>query len=763
VKTPEDQLWAIVDTIPTLAWSSSHPDGAAEFFNRRWLDYTGMSAEEARGWGWKTAVHADDLTGLVDYWRSILASGEPGETEARLRRFDGEYRWFLFRAEPLRDDFGDIVRWYGANTDIEDRKRAEALLAAEKRTLEMVASGARLVDILENLCDTIDAQADNIISTVLLMDADGMHLRPVAGRRVPRGWVETTGPLAVGPGRGSCGTAAFLKQRVIASDIATDPLWIRYRDVALSNGLRASWSQPLLSKTRQVLGTFGMHYTEPRIPSETDLRLIESASHIAVIAIEGERSLAALTKAFDEIARSEAELRTIVDAIPQLIVTLGADGNFLYANRAMQVYTGLPKEEMGLESFGKVFHPEDSERLRVERDVAIARRIPFEYERRVRRKDGQYRWFLVQFNPLLNERGDVIRWYATGTDIDDRKQAEERTRQENFALREQIDQFFMFEEIVGSSPALKTVLSSIMKVAPTDSTVLIAGETGTGKELIARAIHKSSQRADRAFITVNCASLPSSLIASELFGHEKGAFTGATQRRLGRFELANGGTIFLDEIGELPAETQIALLRVLQEREFERVGGAQTIRVDVRVVAATNRDLEASMADGTFRADLFYRLNVFPIHVPPLRERQDDILSLLEYFVQRFGRKLGKSFSKIDKHTVELFQSYDWPGNVRELQNVVERSVIISPDDVFCVDEAWLSTDTAKKRLAHSVPEPVNGDRDRERQTIEAALEESGGRVYGANGAAAKLQIPPTTLDSKIKKLRIRKSHFKPY
>jgi transcriptional regulator with GAF, ATPase, and Fis domain len=308
---------------------------------------------------------------------------------------------------------------------------------------------------------------------------------------------------------------------------------------------------------------------------------------------------------------------------------------------------------------------------------------------------------------------------------------------------------------------LKTVLSSIVKVAPTDSTVLITGETGTGKELIARAIHKSSQRADQAFITVNCASLPSSLIASELFGHEKGAFTGALQRRQGRFELANGGTIFLDEIGELPAETQVALLRVLQAREFERVGGMQSIHVDVRVVAATNRDLEDAMANGSFRADLFYRLNIFPIHMPPLRERKDDILTLLEYFVQRFGRKLGKTFSKIDKRTVELFRSYDWPGNVRELQNVVERSVIVSPDDVFCVDEAWLSTDSAKKRSGQHGPEPANGDSGRERQIIEAVLAESGGRVYGTNGAAAKLRIPPSTLDSKIKKLQIRKSHFK--
>jgi formate hydrogenlyase transcriptional activator len=763
VKTPEEQFRAIIDTIPTLAWSA-RPDGSAEFFNRRWLEYAGISIEEARDWGWTAAVHADDLNRLADYWQSILASGQPGEIEARLRRSDGEYRWFLFRAEPLRDDLGAIIRWYGANTDIEDRKRAEALLAAEIRTLEMIANGARVADILENLCDTIDAQGRNVLSAVMLMDADGLCLRPVAGPRLPKAWVEAITPLKIGPEIGSCGSAAFLQQRVIVSDIATDPLWVDYRDIALSHGLRAAWSQPLLSKDQQVLGTFGMYYAEPRIPGETDLRLIEGAGHIAVIAIEGERSQAALASAFDEIAKSEAELRTITDAIPQLIIAIGADGNFLYANRAVLEYTGLTKEEVGSESFVKVFHPEDSERLRDERDVAISLRIPFEYERRVRRRDGQYRWFLTQYNPLLDERGEVIRWYATGTDIEDRKQAEERTRKENFALREEIDRVSMFEEILGTSQALQAVVSRVVKVAPTDSSVLITGETGTGKELIARAIHKRSGRSQRAFVSVNCAALAPSLISSELFGHEKGAFTGATQRRLGRFELANGGTIFLDEIGELPADIQVALLRVLQEREFERVGGAQSIQVDVRVVAATNRDLEAAIANGTFRRDLYYRLNVFPIQVPPLRERRDDILTSLEYFVQRFGRKVGKTFTKIEKHTIELFRSYDWPGNVRELQNVVERSVIVSPDDVFCVDEAWLSRDATKTRSGQCVAEPTSGDdSDRERKIIEAVLAESGGRVYGSNGAAAKLRIPPSTLDSKIKKLQIRKSHFKLY
>jgi formate hydrogenlyase transcriptional activator len=373
----------------------------------------------------------------------------------------------------------------------------------------------------------------------------------------------------------------------------------------------------------------------------------------------------------------------------------------------------------------------------------------------VRRRDGQYRWLLVQYNPLHGERGAVIRWYATGTDIDDRKQAEERTREENFALREQIDQVFMFEEIVGSSPALKTVLSGIVKVAPTDSTVLITGETGTGKELIARAIHKGSQRAGQPFITVNCAAIPSSLIASELFGHEKGAFTGALQRRQGRFELAHSGTIFLDEIGELPAETQIALLRVLQERQFERVGGSRVISADVRIIAATNRDLAAAIASGTFRADLFYRLNVFPIDVPPLRNRKEDIPVLVEDFVKSYAEKAGKEISKIDKKTLELCQSYRWPGNIRELQNIIERSVILCTGDALWIDEAWLSSQEAP-RLESSGPLTQNVQKY-EKGLIEAALVESKGKVAGPNGAGAKLGIPRSTLDLKIKQLNIKK------
>ena len=332
---------------------------------------------------------------------------------------------------------------------------------------------------------------------------------------------------------------------------------------------------------------------------------------------------------------------------------------------------------------------------------------------------------------------------------------------ENLALRDEVDRVSMFEEIVGTSQALQAVLSRVIKVAPTDSGVLITGETGTGKELIARAIHKRSRRSERAFVSVNCAALAPSLISSELFGHEKGAFTGATQRRPGRFELANAGTIFLDEVGELPADVQVALLRVLQEREFERVGGTVSIKVDVRVIAATNRNLEAAKANGTIRSDLFYRLNVFPIEVPPLRERKDDVLMLLEYFVHRYAKKVGKNFGKINKRTLELFRSYDWPGNIRELQNVVERSVIVSSDGIFGVDEAWLSRNAGQASWRHPGSENIDGNSSPERQIIEVALAESRGRISGPKGAAAKLQIPPSTLESKLKKFKISKNYFK--
>jgi formate hydrogenlyase transcriptional activator len=586
-KAAAAQVRKILDTIPTFA-SCNLPDGSNEFLNQRWHDYTGLSPEEARGRGWRVTVHPDDLQKVLDTFRALRVSGESREIEHRLRRHDGAYRWFLFRIEPLRDELGNIVRWYATNTDIENLKRIE-----------------------------------------------------------------------------------------------------------------------------------------------------------------------------EKLRQDEREIRRITDAIPLAIVIQQPDGTPIYANQAVLDYSGFTMENAVASDFrARLFHPEDLERLREERQAALSRGLPFEIEQRARQKDGQYRWFLIRYNPFRDEQGHLVRWYATGTDIDDRKRTEDRVRNENMALREDIVRSSMFEEIVGSSAPLRRVLAQVEKVAPTVSTVLILGETGTGKELMARAIHNRSKRAGRAFIRVNCAAIPPPLVASELFGHERGAFTGALQRRLGRFELADGGTLFLDEVGELPLEAQVALLRVLQDREFERVGGSQTISVDVRVLAATNRDLGAAVAEGTFRQDLFYRLNVFPLRMPALRERGDDIPILVKYLVNRYAERTGKNIRHINKRTLDLFQAYDWPGNVRELQNVIERAVILCDGETFAVDDSWLTPVVAPHSVATRSPLVANLV-EHEREVIEHALREAEGVIGGPAGAAAKLGIPRQTLESKIKKLGIKRHRFK--
>jgi len=758
-KESEAQLRKIIDTIPTLAWCNL-PDGSNEFLNQRWHDYTGLSPEEAHGWGWKVTIHPEDLQKLMDKWWALLASGQPGEIEARLRRYDGEYRWFLFRVEPLRDELGHIVRWYGTSIDVEDRKRAEAalqwseaLLAGEKRVLEMIAKGDALPRILDALCRVVEEQSSDMLSSFLLLDANGTHLRHGAAPRLPNSYIEAIDGVAIGPTGGSCITAAYRAAPVVVSDIAVDPLWAEYRDLPLAHGLRACWSAPIISSEAKVLGTFAMYYREPRSPSPQDLYVLEQIASLAAVSIKHQR-------AEEKLRQDERELRQITDAIAQTIMVLEPDGTALYANQSMLDFSGLTMEAVMAADFRtRFFHPEDVERLRDERQQALSMGVPFENEQRARRKDGQYRWFLIRYNPLHDEQGHVIRWYATGTDIEDRKQAEERIRNENLALREEIAHSSMFEEIVGSSEPLRKVLVQVAKVAPTDSTVLILGETGTGKELIARAIHKRSTRSARAFIRVNCAAIPSALLASELFGHEKGAFTGALQRRLGRFEAAHGGTIFLDEIGDLPAETQMALLRVLQEREFERLGSNQPITVDVRVLAATNRDLPAAVAAGTFRQDLWYRLNVFPLQIPSLRERVDDIPLLVAYLIERYATRAGKKIRTINKQTVDLFQAYDWPGNIRELQNVVERAVILCASDTFAVEERWLQRD-APPRSGPAMP-LVAARAEHERALIEAALAACRGRVSGPAGAAVKLGLPRQTLESKLKALGIHLQRFK--
>jgi PAS domain S-box-containing protein len=585
-------------------------------------------------------IHPDDQIKFQARLDEALAEKRDFELEFRIILPDGTMRYIQSVGHPVLNAAGEVEELVGTGMDVTRQKRAEALLSAEKRMLEKITAGVELKEVLGSLCDAVEEQAHNLISMLMLMDADGKRLWPVAERGAPKEWIEAVNPLPIGQNAASCGTAAFLKQQVIAADIASDPLWIAHREVALANNLRACWSQPLISKDQEVLGTLAMYYPAPRKPREEDLELMQRAAHVAQIAIERDRSQAALQKAFEEI---------------------------------------------------KVL------------------------------KDKLY--------------------------------------EENLALREEVDQASMFEEIIGTSLALQEVLSRVAKVAPSDSTVLITGETGTGKELVARAIHKRSQRAGCAFVSVNCAAIPSSLIASELFGHEKGAFTGALQRRIGRFELAEGGTLFLDEVGELPAETQVALLRVLQEREFERVGSSQPISSDVRMIAATNRNLDAAVAAGAFRSDLFYRLNVFPIGVPPLRQRPEDIPLLVNYFIGRYSEKVAKKIAGIEKRSLDLLSNYSWPGNIRELQNVIERSVILSETDVFAVDESWFA---AQPAAFEGPPTSLNKRiLDQEREMIEAALAEANGRVSGISGAAAKLGIPASTLESKIKTLGIKKTKFK--
>ena len=477
-------------------------------------------------------------------------------------------------------------------------------------------------------------------------------------------------------------------------------------------------------------------------------------------------------------ADSEDLLRRMADAIPEAVwITTVDPEQILYVSAGFERVWGIPVDGLYLNPrlWTEMIHADDRARVtdRFTRWMGGDNVDYQDVEFRIVRTDGTVRW--------INARGVLFRdghgrpYQASGisTDVTDRREAErtlerafveiqllkDRLQQENIALREEIDKTSMFEEIVGTSAALRAVLENIARVGPTDSTVLITGETGTGKELVARAIHKRSARASRPFVSVNCAAIPASLIASELFGHEKGAFTGALQRREGRFEVAAGGTIFLDEVGDLPAETQIALLRVLQEREFERVGGSRPIRADVRVIAATNRELDTAVRDRTFRADLFYRLNVFPLDVPPLRDRREDITLLVEYFTHRFSNRAGKRIGKISRRTLDLLDRYDWPGNIRELQNVIERAVIISDGSTLSIDRRWLSSEVTRPPAAHTANPATLVDH--ERHVIEVTLAETRGRVSGPFGAAIRLGLPASTLESKIKTLQIDKARYR--
>jgi PAS domain S-box-containing protein len=646
------------------------------------------------------------------------------DIEFRIILPDGTAKSIHTVGHPIFNPRGDLVQFVGSSTDITESKRAEeALRRSEERHRSVLETATDAVV-------SIDESGNIIFANPATTKTFGYQISEMIGQ-----------PLTM-----------------LIPEAMREVHKAGFQRYLETNQRHADWGG---------LQLIGLRKNGEEFPGEVSFgEILESGHHIFTGFI---RDTTERKQAEEKIRQSETELRQILDLTPQHLRVLAADGSLVYANEVALKYHGLTMDQLGQqrplaqwrtdELPLTFFHPDDRERAMRELKDKFLSGCAHETEVRLLRHDGTYRWFLIHRNPLRDGQGRITRWYAAATDIEERKQAEQRLQDENVALREEIDRASMFEEIVGISPALHAVLSRVSKVAPTDSTVLITGETGTGKELIARAVHRRSPRCSRAFVSVNCAAVPRDLIASELFGHEKGAFTGATQRRLGRFELAEGGTIFLDEVGELPAETQIALLRVLQEHEFERVGGTGTIRNNVRVIAATNRDLQAATAASTFRSDLFYRLNVFPIEVPPLRERREDIPVLVEYFIDRYARKAGKSIRGVNKKSLELLQSYPWPGNIRELQNVIERSVIVCDTENFSVDESWLSRQPAGE--PKSQPELSRKLAVQEKEMIEAALRESGGRVSGPSGAAARLGIPGSTLDSKIRSLKIDKNRFK--
>jgi formate hydrogenlyase transcriptional activator len=651
----ERELQEVIETIPVMAWSAA-PDGTAEFFNRRWLDYAGLSADQVQGWGWISPVHPDDLNRLGDYWRGVLASGQSGEIEARLRRFDGVYRWFLFRATPSLDDNGRVMKWYGTNTDIEERKGAEQAIALQNTRLELLLKLTNRVTSNLELRQVLREISANI-REVMLCDAVHISIPDSAPGRY------RLYALDFPEGKG------FFKEELIieaagAAKRALETLQPAVRNTAnpqefppdlhklmVAEGLKTQCVIPLVSRGRAV-GILAINRStdDPFLPDEIDF--LKDASGQIAIAIEN-------CLAFGEIS----ELK-------------------------------------------------------------------------------------------------------------------EKLSQEKLYLEEEIRADMDFEQIVGNSPALKHVLQLVETVASSDSTVLLLGETGTGKELIARAIHDHSRRKHRTFVKVNCAAIPTGLLESELFGHEKGAFTGAITQKIGRLELADQGTLFLDEVGDIPIEIQPKLLRALQEQEFERLGSTRTRKVNVRLVAATNRDLDEMIAAREFRSDLYYRLNVFPIRMPPLRERRQDIPLLVSYFVQKFAKQMQKKIENIPGAVMKALTAWEWPGNVRELGNFVERAVILTRGRSLAAPLAELrkvTVDESRGAAKHAatnhddialiVKETINalqgnsstaGDHVRkQRDQIVRALTETKGRVGGADGAAARLRLNRTTLLARMKKLSI--------
>src|SRR5271155_2757367 len=667
---------------------------------------------------------------------------------------------------------------------------------------KLIFAGSPLPEVLTNIAQLVESQAEGMSCTIWLPDEDGKELRCAAAPSLP-GFIAHVGAMAVGPKGGSCGTAIYRKEPVYVTDILTDPIWELYRSRMLPYGIRSVWSRPLFTSDGKALGTFSINYREPRRPSANELQLIENASHIAGIAIERHMNEQALQRERDRLrllleitssVTSRLDLRQMVEALSTnlfkvmqcdvsalllpdsesgaLRVTLlhnpdmrgpFREGSLVPMNSSISGQVLRKGKSIRIDSFEqvradpKIYGNPDGQLLYgsvLKEGLKTGCYLPLVGRDRVvgvlmlcRRSDNTF----AKDDVILLEQVACQVAIAVENTLEYEQATKDRdkeTKQRRY-LEEEIRAGL--GEIVGESPALKTALSLVSVVAPTDSGVLILGETGTGKELAARAIHKLGNRSKKAFVKLNCAAIPLGLLESELFGHEKGAFTGAIAQKTGRFELADKGTLFLDEVGDIPLELQAKLLRVLQEHEFERLGSNRTHKVDVRLIAATHRDLPAMVKQRTFREDLYYRLKVFPIQVPALRQRTDDIPRLVRHFTALYAQRMNKRIDVIPADTMDALTRYPWPGNVRELQNFIERTVILSP-------HSTLRAPTAELESLHSPKEPnlpMNGLAEVEREHILRALEASNWVIGGRNGAAQRLGMKRTSLVYRMRKLRI--------
>jgi len=722
LKTAERELRQLVDVVPQYMCVDG-TEGNVLYANDRLLDYFGLTLEEAQADNFRMRVfHPEDLDRVRLAREDAISRGVSWEVEARILRKDGQYRWFLIRFNPFRDEQGEIVRWYAAGIDIEDRKQAERELR-------------QIIDVVPQHIFVLGADGNALYSNKVSFEYLGIDSEAIQNR-----------------------SYSGLKRLLHPDDL--DRYW-HERQKGISGGLPFEMEARLLRKDGQYRW-FLLRFNPLRDEEGRVTKWYGTATDIEK-----------RKQAEDSLRRSQGYL-----AEAQRISHIGSfgwkvsTGELSWSEENYRILGYQPGTIPTMELVYQRIHPEDIALVQQTQERAARDGQDWDLQVRLLMPNGSVRHIRVRAHATRDDLGN-LEFVGAAADVTEQEESraslesafkeieklKEQLFRENLALKEEIDQASLFEEIVGSSEPLRRVLTQVTRVAPTDSTVLITGETGTGKELIARAIHKRSPRSSRAFVSANCAAIPAALIGSELFGHEKGAFTGATQRRLGRFELAEGGTLFLDEVGDLPAETQIALLRVLQERQFERIGGNQSIAVDVRIIAATNRDLKAAIDAGTFRSDLFYRLNVFPVDLPPLRDRKEDIPVLVEYLTERYAGKIGKKIKNIDKETLKMFQAYHWPGNIRELQNVIERAVILCDGGTFSVDEVWLQHEPSRPVEARKGLSRLEAGQEKE--LIESALAESRGRVAGPSGAAAKLGIPRSTLETKIRSLGIDKYHFK--